>query len=124
MPVVPAGFTVPWQGATAIPAGWERETALDGRHPQGAATGADPGIATGADTHVHTSNHGHTGSSHQHTGGTSAGGTTAEVYGGAVNNIFASAGHTHSIPTTGLATHSLTAGAAAFGATNSDPTFL
>lgn len=71
MALVASNIIVMWPSTNAsIPAGWTRETSLDGFYVQGAAAGADADLTTvrGAATHVHTSPaHTPTQNSHTHT---------------------------------------------------------
>lgn len=70
MPTVAANIAVAWPSTNAsIPSGWSRETALDTRFIQGAATAADADLTTdrGNTTHTHTSpSHTPTQNSHTH----------------------------------------------------------
>ncbi len=61
-----------WKGTNAgIPAGWVRETALDGKFIKGTAAAVDPNVAGGSDTHTHTSPvHTHNAQAHRHYGQT------------------------------------------------------
>lgn len=72
MPTIPLNVILIWTGANgAIPAGWQRETSLDGKFPKGAADGVNPNVTGGSDTHTHTSPvHTHTMVYHAHTGQT------------------------------------------------------
>lgn len=67
------GIIIAWVGTNAtIPAGFTRETLLDGRFPKGAPASTNPSVTGGASTHTHTSpSHTHTHSAHSHTGSTS-----------------------------------------------------
>jgi len=63
---VPTGAIIIWTG-TACPAGWSRETALDGLFLKGASTAGTPNLTpSGSNTHVHTMSHDHTLGSHTH----------------------------------------------------------
>lgn len=67
---------------SSIPAGWSRETALDGFYLKGAAAGIDPGSTGGAATHTHTVDaHTHSQNSHTHSF-TLSGGATSLTYSG------------------------------------------
>jgi hypothetical protein len=81
---IPTGVIFIWSGTNvSIPAGWERETSLDGKFPKVIADGTtNPNTTGGASTHSHTSSaHTHTMASHTHTVSTSGGtggGTSTE----------------------------------------------
>jgi len=63
---------IPFDGDHAdIPAGFVRETSLDGLYPKGSADGVNPNVTGGNSTHTHTSpTHTHTLAGHTHTGAT------------------------------------------------------
>jgi hypothetical protein len=65
---IPAGVIFMWVGAHAdIPAGWSRETTLDGLYTKGTADGVNPNVTGGAATHTHTSPaHDHAMGNHVH----------------------------------------------------------
>lgn len=63
---IPAGVILIWSGLNStIPAGWTRETALDGKFPKGHGA-QNPNISGGSNTHTHTGDHTHTLNSHNH----------------------------------------------------------
>jgi|GEM_PF-2092735 len=108
---IPWDIVVLWSGTAAtIPAGWVRETALDGRYPRGAPAATAGGGTGGSATHSHTTTgHVHT-TAHEHTipnSGAAAGASSRDV--GSTNP---SDTHTHTgnpntpDPTTTLATDS------------------
>jgi hypothetical protein len=71
MGLIPQNGIVMWLGTNAsIPAGFTRETTLDGKHIKGASTGANPGTSGGYASHSHssTNTHSHTMNSHDHYG--------------------------------------------------------
>jgi hypothetical protein len=67
---IPTGVIFIWSGTNAtIPAGWVRETSLDGKFPKGNLdANTNPNITGGASTHSHnaTANHSHTMNNHTH----------------------------------------------------------
>lgn len=69
---VPEGVILIWPGTDAgVPAGWVRETDLDGKFPKATADLVDPAVTGGADTHTHTSPvHTHSAVAHRHFGQT------------------------------------------------------
>ena len=66
---IPSGVIIMWPStAGSIPAGWARETSLDGRFIVGTAADTNPNNYGGANTHIHSQPaHSHTGGSHTHT---------------------------------------------------------
>jgi hypothetical protein len=101
---IPTGVIFIWTGTNAsIPAGWERETSLDGKFPKGILDGTtNPDTTGGSATHSHnaTANHSHTLNDHTHTF------TVNGAYGGQAGtqtNSENTAGqsHTHTGGTTG-----------------------
>lgn len=127
MPSIPAGVILIWAGANAaIPAGWERETTLDGRFPK-AANDAEPNVTGGNATHTHTSpSHTHTLNAHTHTYTLST--TTAGNYSDNTNNAIVYTtilrnNHFHT-GTSGAAVGGTTqATAVTYGAFSNDPPF-
>lgn len=87
MSVVAQDVILIWNGLhTSIPTGYNRETALDGKHLKGTPNATDPGTESGSNTHTHTSPaHSHTLNAHTHTvslnastaGGNSTGSTSS-----------------------------------------------
>jgi hypothetical protein len=65
---IPANVIMVWTGTNAaIPAGWARETTLDGKYPKATADGVNPNVTGGSNTHTHTgTTHGHTLNAHTH----------------------------------------------------------
>lgn len=113
---VPAGAIIIWTG-TACPAGWSRETTLDGLFLKGAATAAAPNLTpAGSNTHVHSMDHSHGLGSHTHslpshthtmshthsgtTGNPNAGSTTMQT--GSSTQLYAT--HTHDFTTSSQST--------------------
>lgn len=106
-PGLPAGLTLLWAGTNAsIPAGWSRDTGLDGRYlKQVPNSTTDPGTTGGATTHTHTSTaHTHD-ESHLHTvtGNTGTATGTASIAGTTGSTVHVSS-HTHTRPSTNSAT--------------------
>ena len=66
---IPSGVIIMWPStAGSIPAGWARETTLDGRFIVGTADSTNPNNTGGANTHIHSQPaHSHNGGSHTHT---------------------------------------------------------
>ena len=103
---IPAGVIFIWNGTNAnIPAGWVRETTLDGRFLKGNSSGVDAGVYGGASQHSHSSvsSHNHTMTPHTHQA------TVGGAYGGQAGtqtNSESTAGlnHTHTGGTTGGST--------------------
>lgn len=99
---LPAGLIFLWPGTNAsIPAGWDRQTDLDGRYAKGIATAStQPGTTGGAASHTHTtSTHTHDlAHSHTITGNTSAGVGSANSSDGAVGTTAIATTHTHTRP--------------------------
>lgn len=95
MSYIPSGVILIWPGTNAsIPAGWQRETALDGRFPKGTAAAVNPNVTGGSATHSHTSpTHTHAAQAHRHYGQTSRNGDY-ETHGGASTNVARDA-HVH-----------------------------
>jgi hypothetical protein len=71
---------IPYDSTHAsIPAGFTRETALDGKYPKGAPNATEPNQTGGASTHTHTSPaHSHTLADHSHSGRTDWAARTAD----------------------------------------------
>jgi hypothetical protein len=115
---ISAGVMIPWPSTVAaIPVGWTRATAYDGRFVKMIATsGTAPGATGGAVTHDHVfAAHQHTYANHTHSG---TWGTSAAHSGGVNANATAVAapsfiGHTH--------TSAGAAGAPDFATNNSTP---
>lgn len=64
---IPSGVILFWSDTNAsIPAGWSRETALDGKYPKGHGA-ENPAATGGSNTHTHSGNHSHSLTAHQHT---------------------------------------------------------
>lgn len=115
--MIPPGILIPWPGTNAsIPAGWTRETSLDGRFVKMVPTATNPGGTGGSGSHDHPfPTHTHSGAAHTHAGGTvssSVGGAGAGTAFGAVTSMM---GHGHS----GATSSSV---AAATSGSNSSPT--
>lgn len=71
MATIPQNGIILWDGTNAsIPAGFTRETTLDGKHIKGSPTGTNPGTSGGSANHSHSSTgtHSHTMNSHDHSG--------------------------------------------------------
>jgi hypothetical protein len=139
VPTVAAGVLCAWPGAAAaIPAGWFRQTALDGQYVRGADTGLDPGAIGGVVTHTHLgSAHTHTITPHTHSSaaphgatpnppGASGTGIQVDVTGSAaVNSVGGGTyiGHRHDIPASDAASSIVASDATtiAWANANSDP---
>lgn len=124
---IPSGVIFIWSGTNAsIPAGWSRETTLDGKFIKGNADGStNPNLTGGNATHTHTSasTHNHTMTSHTHQA------TVGGAYGGQAgtntnSENIAGLNHTHTGGTTGgstvtdLSTESVT-----YSAVSNNPPF-
>lgn len=105
---VAANICVAWPAAVgSIPAGWTRETTLDGRYILGASPGADTDLVTdrGNTTHTHTSpSHTPTQNAHTHTFSAADGSGSSPTLSGTVSGSASDAGHGHPVATTAAAT--------------------
>lgn len=116
-----------WGGTNAtIPAGWTRETSLDGKFPKGIPDGStNPNVTGGASTHTHnaTANHSHTLNDHTHTV------ITNPAYGGQAGTQtnaqdIVGVNHTHSNSTSGSRSGGdLTSVSATYGAVSNTPPY-
>lgn len=117
---------IPYDGTHAsIPAGFTRETSLDGKYPKATANGIDPNVTGGASTHTHTSpTHTHTVADHTHTGTTGA-----RINGGGASRAPSTTGltpldHSHNYTTGGVSSGGVTsADAVTYGAVSNDPPY-
>ena len=124
---IPAGVIFIWTGTNAsIPAGWVRETSLDGRFPKVIADGTtNPNTTGGSATHSHntTSNHSHTLNDHTHSF------TVNAAYGGSAGTDFdnentAGPNHTHTGGTSGSRSGGdLSSVSATYSAVSNNPPF-
>lgn len=120
---------IPFDGNHAdIPAGFTRETSLDGKYPKGTANATDPNTTGGAATHTHTGTaaHSHTLPSHTHAGSlTTPSGDTREVayYGSYVAYFAPKWSHTHTFTTGGSSGGTTGATTASYGAVSNDPPY-
>lgn len=101
---LPAGLLFAWPSTNAsIPAGWDRQTDLDGVYLKGVATAStQPGTTGGAASHTHTTaTHTHDLThSHTITGNTSAGVGSIGSTDGAAGTTAIASSHTHTRPST------------------------
>jgi hypothetical protein len=66
--IIAPSVILPFDGLnSAIPAGFTRETLLDGKYPKGTAGGVNPNTTGGSTTHSHTSSNNHTHTLNDHT---------------------------------------------------------
>lgn len=130
-PGVPEGLIFAWPGEnSAIPSGWERVTALDGRYPKSIPDGAtNPGATGGASLHLHTTP-GHThGLDHSHIVTTTTSGPAVGTFNGS-DGVSGTAGypasHTHTTAPNTLASDGVESGSATPGtsAVTNDPSRL
>lgn len=121
---IPAGVIFIWTGTNAaIPSGWERVTALDGRYPKGAAASTDPNTTGGNPFHSHsaTSTHTHSMENHTHTISIGTGKTGLATGSGSNTN---DAAHNHSGMTSGAAqSASVSTESATYSSVSNDPPY-
>lgn len=125
MSTIPTNVILIWIGTNAsIPAGWTRETSLDGIFPKGWSDSVAPNNTGGATTHIHTATtHTHTMASHAHTtvtahsnhdtGNTGSPGTPANMKNGDHS-------HTGAPP---ISTNSVSTDSAQYGTFSNDPPY-
>jgi len=102
---LPLGVIIIWAGTNAgIPAGFVRETALDGLFPKATALNVDPNVSGGSDTHTHTSPaHTHNAQAHRHYGQTnSIGSSIGEDTGSSGSNDASHDDHYHNFDFTNV----------------------
>lgn len=122
---IPTGVIFIWSGTNAsIPAGWTRETSLDGKFPKGTASLTNPNTTGGSATHTHTSSsHTHTMADHGHTtqiGIGQGGGSTTSPNGDGGSRIV----HTHPDTTSGsIANVSVSSTAITYGSVSNNPPY-
>lgn len=109
----------------SIPAGYSRFTALDGRYPLGAASGAAGGTTGGNASHTHTeTGHTHIQNSHTHT---RSAGASATNQGGTSTGLplanLPSDGHTHASSASAAATATNQSTTVTFNTTSNDPPY-
>jgi hypothetical protein len=114
---------IPWYGThAAIPAGYVRETDLDGKFPKAAATGNNPNTTGGSSTHTHTSpSHTHTMVSHTHAITTTVDFNNSfghSGFGGSASDV-----HSHSGTISGVVDGSMS-GTVAYGAFSNNPPYF
>lgn len=129
MALIPSGIICAWPSTVAsIPAGWTRETLLDTKYLQGAATGANADLTTafGAATHIHTSPaHTPVQNSHTHTFSTASAGNSSFVT--ALNDatgLAAKGAHVHPNATSASGTAVNNASTITVDAASNDLSFL
>jgi len=121
--MIAPGIILPFDGNHAdIPAGFVRETSLDGKYPKSSGN-ANPGSTGGSATHTHTSPaHSHTLASHTHSGtlGSSVTGGTGDAdTGGPITRR----SHAHSFTSSPNSTATSNAVAVTYSAVSNDPPF-
>lgn len=121
--MIAPGIILPFDGNHAdIPAGFVRETSLDGKYPKSSGN-ANPGSTGGSATHTHTSPaHSHTLAPHTHSGtlGSSVVGGTGDADGG---GPICRREHTHSFTSSSNSTATSNSVAVTYSAVSNDPPF-
>ncbi len=123
MSSIPASVIMMWTGTNAtIPTGWSRETTLDTKFPNGAATSTQGGDNAGATTHTHTSTtHTHTIATHTHTYSLLASASTSD--GRADGSILTRDGHTHTGTSSSISGGTTGTTAVTYGSVSNNPPF-
>lgn len=124
MSFIPKDVILIWPSTNAsIPAGWTRETALDGLYPKTAPVGSNPNSTGGAASHTHNAaaNHGHSMNSHTHT-------VTLYQIGGDGNDSDSggtelTAGHYHQPAISGVNGGALSSVSAVYDTVSNDPPY-
>lgn len=124
MSFIPKDVILIWPGTNAgIPAGWTRETALDGRYPKTTTSGINPNVTGGTATHSHSAaeSHGHTMVSHSHnvtTNSIATDGNDSDTGGTELTTT-----HYHNPNVAGVNGGSLSSVAATYSSVSNDPPY-
>jgi hypothetical protein len=121
---LPTGVIFIWTGTNAsIPAGWTRETTLDGKFPKGTSALTNPNVTGGNSTHTHTSaGHTHTMDNHTHTITIAACNPNGNSDNG--GSVMAANQHTHAPFTSGAVTSaSISTESATYSAVSNNPPY-
>lgn len=125
MATIPAGIILIWTSTHAtIPAGWSRETTLDGKYPKAWGAAVAPNQTGGAASHTHTSPaHTHTMDSHAHLVTTNdAGGDHQDGPTGGTELENGWHHHTN-VPVAGVSSGALSSVTSTYGAFANDPAY-
>lgn len=115
---------IPFDGNHAdIPAGFVRETSLDGKYPKGTANATNPNTTGGAATHTHTSPaHYHTLAAHTHSG-TTGSAVYPDYSDREPGSTLTSISHTHTFTTGAVSGGNTGTTSVTYGAVSNDPPY-